>query len=63
MNILKMTYPWYRLVNGDELEQGDILEDCPVFSPPLQFNTKFLGDEVYIGPARCDYHVSKLRFG
>ena len=29
-----MTYPWYCLVDGDILEQGDILEDCPVFSPP-----------------------------
>ena len=29
-----MTYPWYCLVDGDELEQGDILEECPVFSPP-----------------------------
>lgn len=29
-----MTYPWYCLVDDDILEQGDILEDCPVFSPP-----------------------------
>lgn len=27
-------YPWYRAVEGDELVQGDILEDCYVFSPP-----------------------------
>jgi hypothetical protein len=28
-------YPWYNIiVTGDELEQGDILEGCPVFSPP-----------------------------
>ncbi len=27
-------YPWYRVVAGDDLEQGDILEGCPVFSPP-----------------------------
>lgn len=27
-------YPWYEPVTGDELEQGDILEACPVFSPP-----------------------------
>ncbi len=30
-----MAYPWYCLVNSDELEQGDILEHCPVFAPPL----------------------------
>ena len=27
-------YPWYEIVTGDDLEQGDILEACPVFSPP-----------------------------
>ena len=26
-------YPWYGLVNGDSLEQGDILFDCPIFLP------------------------------
>lgn len=29
-----MTYPWYTCVNGDDLEQGDILEDVPVLIPP-----------------------------
>lgn len=28
------TYPWYEVVTGRELEQGDILEACPVFAPP-----------------------------
>ena len=23
-------YPWYDLVEGDELEQGDIIESCPI---------------------------------
>jgi hypothetical protein len=27
-------YPWYRAVRGDDIEQGDILEGCPVFLPP-----------------------------
>jgi hypothetical protein len=26
-------YPWYTFVNGSELEQGDILLNCPVFIP------------------------------
>jgi len=30
----KQEYPWFQLVEGDELEQGDILENCPVFAPP-----------------------------
>ena len=28
-------YPWYAVVSGtDGIEQGDLLLDCPVFSPP-----------------------------
>ena len=27
-------YPWFELVSGEDLEQGDILESCPVFLPP-----------------------------
>lgn len=27
-------YPWFGVVEGDEIEQGDILEGCPVFLPP-----------------------------
>ena len=26
---------WYELVSGAELTQGDILEGCPVFRPPV----------------------------
>ncbi len=27
-------YPWFGAVEGDDIEQGDILENCPVFLPP-----------------------------
>ena len=27
-------FPWYEVVTGDELEQGDLLDACPVFGPP-----------------------------
>ena len=27
-------YPWYRVVLGTDLGQGDLLERCPVFLPP-----------------------------
>ena len=27
-------FPWYEAVTGDELEQGDLLDACPVFRPP-----------------------------
>lgn len=25
-------FPWYELVEGDDLEQGDVFEQCPVFT-------------------------------
>ncbi len=27
-------YPWYRVVQGEELAQGDLFDRCPVFIPP-----------------------------
>jgi hypothetical protein len=30
---IPLTYPWYSTVTGDEIEQGEILEACPVFFP------------------------------
>ncbi len=27
-------YPWFSIVEGDEIEQGDIFENCPIFIPP-----------------------------
>lgn len=29
-----VAYPWFGSVTGDDLEQGDILDECPVFRPP-----------------------------
>jgi len=33
MEEVEQSYPWFQLVDGASLEQGDILEGCPVFSP------------------------------
>lgn len=30
----KVDYPWYAAVSGEDLEQGDILLNCPVFEIP-----------------------------
>ena len=31
-----MSYPWYEVVKGDEISQGDIIMDCPVvIIPPV----------------------------
>src|SRR6185295_7501089 len=27
-------YPWFGVIEGDDLEQGDIVENFPVFLPP-----------------------------
>ena len=34
------SYPWYSSVSGADLQQGDILEQCPVFSPPEPVNPR-----------------------
>ncbi len=61
MNISETTDPWYCLVNGDELQQGDILEGCPVFSPPsnltlnsLEANFKWTRRNVIMMSQSCD---------
>jgi hypothetical protein len=32
--VATIQYPWFGIVEGDELEQGDIVENCPIFLPP-----------------------------
>ena len=27
------SYPWYGLVQGEQLEQGDVLFECPIIRP------------------------------
>src|SRR5688500_8663171 len=27
-------YPWYQTLTGEDIEQGDLFEHCPVFQPP-----------------------------
>jgi hypothetical protein len=27
-------YPWYLAVRGEDIEQGDLFEACPIFLPP-----------------------------
>jgi hypothetical protein len=31
-------FPWYEVVEGDELEQGDIFEQCPIFTITSPFS-------------------------
>jgi hypothetical protein len=32
-----MEYPWYEVAEGDGLQQGDLLDACPVIQPPPTF--------------------------
>ena len=51
----ELDYPWFRLVEeGDHLEQGDILESCPVFSPPNELAEHHLEPEAKV-PFNCEY--------
>lgn len=34
MTASQANYPWYVPIDGDEIQQGDILESCRVFLPP-----------------------------
>ncbi|HOJ61421.1 MAG TPA: hypothetical protein PK878_14150 [bacterium] len=39
-------YPWYEVVSGDEILQGDIIENCPVFLPPSDLDVTTQNDTV-----------------
>lgn len=48
MNDLKIIpisprFPWYELVEGDDLEQGDIFEQCPIFTIASPFTYEDYG--------------------
>ena len=45
------SYFWYGLIEGDDIEQGDIFEDCPVFLQP---------DEVIETDASSTFTYGKL---
>ena len=50
----KPHYPWFTLVEGDHIAQGDIIEDCPVFSPPKELAEHDLEPDVGV-PFDCEY--------
>jgi hypothetical protein len=57
-----MDYPWFQIVRGANLEQGDILESCPVFHPRADLtsaeeNTVYFDEElrdVIVVSQSCD---------
>lgn len=63
-------YPWYEVVEGSDLEQGDLLQACPILVPtvnlvfPLQNNT-ITGDmlifDVVVMTQSCDLVNDKVK--
>ncbi|MFZ5821930.1 MAG: hypothetical protein ACOYYJ_18730 [Chloroflexota bacterium] len=64
---MAIEYPWYEIVEGDVLEQGDVLLACPIIVPivgyPLEGNTQ--GDvqiyDVIIMTQSCDLENEKVQ--
>ena len=62
------SYPWFKLVNGSALEQGDILEACHVFLPPKELaagrldSVTFLVEErdLIVMSQTCDIIAEKI---
>ncbi len=61
----RQDYPWFDRIDGDDLEQGDILENCPVFLPPedltlpdpdkpLNVNFKWEDRDLIVMSQSCD---------
>jgi len=40
-------YPWYQVVRGDDIQQGDILDNCPIFSPPRTLEIKTTEEAIF----------------
>jgi len=40
-------YPWYEVVDGDELLQGDIINSCPLIIPPAILKSNKLGSSPF----------------
>ncbi len=53
------TYPWYGLVSGDELQQGDLLLDCPTFRPTAASTFEEIGADVVVVSQSCDLANTK----
>ena len=54
------SYPWYGLAEGDELQQGDVLMDCPTFRPTAANEFEEISTDVVILSQSCDLANDKL---
>lgn len=54
------SYPWYGLAYGGDLEQGDILHDCPIFRPSSANEVQRLRADTIVLSQSCDLTNDKL---
>ena len=54
------SYPWYGLTTGDDLEQGDLLRECPLFRPTAESEIQRLRADAVILSQSCDLSNDKL---
>lgn len=57
-------YPWYEIVKGKELFQGDIINSCPLIIPPStiedEIKVEVVEYDVIIMSQSCDLNQNKL---
>lgn len=51
-----MDYPWYEIVKGSKISQGDIIESCPVMIIPTTTEVS-VGDEIEVESIEIDVIV------
>ena len=62
---LPRDYPWYAVVSGSSLAQGDILLDCPVFNLPQEaeaasaeeFTIRVDSTDAIVMTQSCDFDI------
>jgi hypothetical protein len=53
-------YPWYAAVQGEGLEQGDLLRSCPVYRPTAEGALRHENADVIVLSHSCDLGHDKL---
>ena len=54
------TYPWYGLASGDQLQQGDLLMECPLIRPTATNDFQRQWANVVVMSQSCDLTNDKL---
>lgn len=60
-----MKYDWYEIIEGDEIQQGDIIRSCPILVPPstltrIEQDIKVEEYDVIVMSQSCDLAQQKI---